>query len=69
MTERTHGTMESICLPFNFQKRLTCNFSLQYSYTNQQTGNEITKTYQLEVIIRIYNTEFLSLNCKEMCNS
>ena len=46
-----------------------CNFSLQYPYTNQQTGNEITKTYQLEVIIMIYNTESLSLNCKEMCNS
>ena len=31
----------------------TCNFSLQYPYTIQQTGDEITQTYQLNVVIKI----------------
>ena len=33
--------------------RLTCNFSLRYPYINQQTGNENTQTYQVEVFILI----------------
>ena len=39
--------------PFNSQKWLTCNLSLQYSYIIQQTINENTKTYQVEVDILI----------------
>ena len=38
---------------FNSQKWFTCNFSPQYPYTIQQTGNEITQTYQSEVVIMI----------------
>ena len=49
----------------HYSKCSTYNFSLQYPYTIQQTGNEIAQTYQLEVVIMI----FLSLNYKEMCNS
>ena len=41
--------------PFNSQRLLTINFSLQYSCTIQQTGNENTKMYQVEVVILIYH--------------
>ena len=40
-------------LPFNSQKWLTCNFSLQQPYIIQQTSDENTQTYQLEVAILI----------------
>ena len=39
--------------PFNSQRLLTINFSLQYSCTIQQTGNENTKMYQVEIVILI----------------
>ena len=41
--------------PLNFRKLLpiTCNFSLCYSYTIQQAGNENTQTNQVEVDILI----------------
>ena len=32
---------------------LTCNFSLEYPYFIQQTVNENTQTYQVEVLILI----------------
>ena len=32
---------------------LTCNFFLPYPYIIQQTSNENTKTYQVEVVILI----------------
>ena len=48
------------CKPFSFQKWFTCNFSLQYLYTIQKTGNEITQTYQLEVVIMIYHQILLT---------
>ena len=38
---------------FNSQKWFTCNFSLQNPFIIQQTGNENTWTYQLEVVILI----------------
>ena len=34
-------------------KWLTCNFSLQQPYIIQQTGDENTQTYQVEVAILI----------------
>ena len=34
-----------------FSEWFTSNFSLQYPYTIQQTSNENTQTYQLEVVI------------------
>ena len=42
-------------LPFNsnFQEWLTWNFSLDYPYIIQQTGNENIQTYQVEVVILI----------------
>ena len=40
-------------LPFSSQRWLTCDFSLQYSYIIQQTGDEKTETYQVEVVIMI----------------
>ena len=39
--------------PFDSQKWFTCNFSLQYSSTIQQTGIESTQMYQVEVVILI----------------
>ena len=39
--------------PLNPQKWFTCNFSLQYPYTIQQTGYENTQTNQEEVVILI----------------
>ena len=39
--------------PFNSQKWLTSNFSLQYPYIIQQTGSENTPTYQVEVVVLI----------------
>ena len=41
--------------PLNSWKLLpiTCNFSLCYSYTIQQAGNENTQTHQVEVDILI----------------
>ena len=39
--------------PFNSHKWLTYNFFLQYSYLIQQTGNESTQTYHVEVVILI----------------
>ena len=39
--------------PFNSHKSLICNFSLQYSYINQQISIESTTTYQVEVVILI----------------
>ena len=38
---------------FNSHKWLTRNFFLQYSYLIQQTGNENTQTYHVEVVILI----------------
>ena len=35
------------------QRWLTHNFSLQYPYTIQQTGDENTQTYHLEVDVLI----------------
>ena len=37
----------------NSQIWFTCNFSLQNPFIIQQTGNENTWTYQLEVVILI----------------
>ena len=37
----------------NFQEWLTWNFSLDYPYIIQQTGNENIQTYQVEVVILI----------------
>ena len=47
---------------FNSQKWLTryTLFSLQYPYINQQTGNENTKTYQLEVVVLIWHQVLLT---------
>ena len=44
------------CLnPLTPRSDLHVTSPLQYLYTIQQTGNEITRTYQLEVDIMIYN--------------
>ena len=37
----------------NSQKWRTCNFSLQYPFTIQQTGCETTQIYQVEVVTYI----------------
>ena len=42
-----------ISQPFNSQKLLTWNFSLQYPFINQQIGNENIQTYQVEAAILI----------------
>ena len=39
--------------PFNSQKWLKSNFSLQYPYIIQETGNENAQTYQVEVVVLI----------------
>ena len=39
--------------PFNSQRWLISNFSLQYPYIIQETGNENTQTYQVEVVVLI----------------
>ena len=39
--------------PFNSQKLLKSNFSLQYPNIIQQTGNKNTQTYQVEVVVLI----------------
>ena len=39
--------------PFNSQKWLARNFSLQYQYIVQQTGDENRQTYQPEGVILI----------------
>ena len=43
----------AIMYPFNSQKWFISNFSLQYPFTVQQTGNENTQMYQVEVVILI----------------
>ena len=45
--------------PFNSKEWLACNFSLQYPYIIQQTGNENTQTYQEDVIIMNYKHQIL----------
>ena len=42
-----------ISQPFNSQKWLTWNFSVQYPFINQQIGNENIQTYQVEAAILI----------------
>ena len=44
--------------PFNHQKWLTCNFSLLYPYTIQQTGKENTQTQYVAVFFSWSNTKF-----------
>ena len=39
--------------PFNFQRWLTCKFSLKYPHIIQQTSSEITQTYQVQDFILI----------------
>ena len=39
--------------PFNSQKWLKSNFSQQYPYIIQETGNENAQTYQVEVVVLI----------------
>ena len=39
--------------PFNSQRWLISNFSQQYPYIIQETGNENTQTYQVEVVVLI----------------
>ena len=39
--------------PLNSQKLFKCNFSLQFPSIIQQTGNENTQIYQVEVVILI----------------
>ena len=47
---------------FNSKKWLTCNFSLWYLYVIQDTGDENTQRYQLEVVnlikYQILKTDF-----------
>ena len=38
---------------YNSHKWLTSNFPLQYPFTIQQTSNENTQMYQVEVVILI----------------
>ena len=41
------------CQPFNSQKWLACNFSLQYPHIILYTGNENIQTNRVEVVILI----------------
>ena len=42
-----------LALTVNSQKWLTSNFSQQYPYIIQQTGNENTQMYKVKVVILI----------------
>ena len=45
--------MQDANQPSNSQQWFTCNFSLKYPSTIQQTDNESTQMYQVEVVILI----------------
>ena len=40
--------------PFNPLEWFICNFSLQYPHSIEETGSENTQTYQVEVLILIW---------------
>ena len=64
-------TKKLICcksLPFNSQKSLTCNFSLQNPHIIQKTGNKNTQINQVK-FLSWSNSKFSSLIYKEMCSS
>ena len=50
----------------HFQAWLTCNFSLEYPFIIQQTGNEKTQSYQVQVAnldLTPYSHNLFTRNC------
>ena len=45
--------VRTVSQPFNSKKWFTCNLSLQYLLTIQQTGYENTQMYQVEIVFLI----------------